>query len=153
MQSSTSLQFLPLDLTLEKSLPADVYPKLAFAKQKLDEIVAVSKTTSASPIDLSSYDGKPKKSSDVVSKIPGEWFSRQEPYSSRRSKQVANPPLATTTIGSFPQTPSIRQARLKLKKGIISAEEYNETMAAEIGYAIGVQDAIGLDVLVHGGKT
>lgn len=155
VQSSTSLQFLPLDLSKEKSIPDSVIPHLAFAQQKLDEIVRVAKCSDqkSMAIDISTYDGKPKKDSGISSQIPNGWFSRPEAYNIRRKQQPSNPPFATTTIGSFPQTPTIRQARSMLKKGVLSQKEYDERMAAEIGYAIGAQDAIGLDVLVHGGKS
>eukprot|EP00889_Picochlorum_renovo_P001574 jgi/Picre1/28604/NNA_004004.t1 len=36
------------------------------------------------------------------------------------------------------------------KKGQISETEYREAIAAEIGYCIGIQEALDLDVLVHG---
>lgn len=35
------------------------------------------------------------------------------------------------------------------KRGELSEAEYKERMAAEIGYAIGAQEALGLDVLVR----
>jgi hypothetical protein len=46
-QTSTSLQHVPLDLTLEKeaTLGAALIPRLSFAKQKLAEIVAVANGT------------------------------------------------------------------------------------------------------------
>jgi 5-methyltetrahydropteroyltriglutamate--homocysteine methyltransferase len=47
------------------------------------------------------------------------------------------------------QTPAIRRARLLFKRGELSEAEYKERMAAEIGYAIGAQEALGLDVLVR----
>jgi 5-methyltetrahydropteroyltriglutamate--homocysteine methyltransferase len=153
-QTSTSLQFVPVDVTLETSLPPDVAPRLAFATQKLSEIVRVAKAAcdgSAKPLDLSAHTGTaPLDVGAVGEETPKEWFQRSEPYEVRREKQLANPPLATTTIGSFPQTQAIRQARLLYRKGQLSEAEYDQRMAAEIGYAVGMQDALGLDVLVHG---
>ena len=60
------------------------------------------------------------------------------------------PPFPTTTIGSFPQTSSIREARAKFKKGDIDAAEYERRIKAEIEHAVREQEKIGLDVLVHG---
>jgi hypothetical protein len=38
------LQHLPMDLALETKLPKDLAPRLAFARQKLSEIVRVAQT-------------------------------------------------------------------------------------------------------------
>ena len=58
--------------------------------------------------------------------------------------------LPTTTIGSFPQTPEIRKARLAWKKGTLSTEDYESFMKKEIAETVKYQEEIGLDVLVHG---
>ena len=78
---------------------------------------------------------------------------RRSPYAQRRVAQQAAlplPPLPTTTIGSFPQTPEIRRARRAFRRNDIGALEYLERMRAEIRHAVEQQEAIGLDVLVHG---
>ncbi len=55
MQSSVSLQHLPYDAKLEKNLPAEVTSRLAFATQKLEEIVAAAKAApSVAPVPLAS---------------------------------------------------------------------------------------------------
>ena len=43
VQSSVSLQHLPYNKDLEQELPAGIVDRLAFAKQKLDEIVPAAK--------------------------------------------------------------------------------------------------------------
>ncbi len=58
--------------------------------------------------------------------------------------------LATTTIGSFPQTLEIRQVRRNFKNNIISKELYEEKIKEYISECIAFQESIGLDVLVHG---
>jgi 5-methyltetrahydropteroyltriglutamate--homocysteine methyltransferase len=78
---------------------------------------------------------------------------RKTPFSERKSVQAQRlqlPPLPTTTIGSYPQTPAIREARLKHRRGELSDAEYILAMRSEIESAIRRQEAIGLDVLVHG---
>lgn len=153
VQSSTSLQHVPLDLTLDTNLPSTLVPRLAFSVQKLQEMVRVAQDVSkvdVKPLDLATYSGAPGGGEPVTSDLAEEMFHRPEPYATRRPKQVAFHAFPTTTIGSFPQTAAIRKARLQFKKGQLSAEEYRERMAAEIAYAVGVQDALGLDVLVHG---
>lgn len=60
------------------------------------------------------------------------------------------PHFPSTTIGSFPQTRAIRKARGDLKAGRISAAEYERQMDTFIAHVIGMQEGLGLDVLVHG---
>src|SRR5699024_10168404 len=60
------------------------------------------------------------------------------------------PELPTTTIGSFPQTTELRQARAKLRTGEVSPAEYEEVIKNEIASVIRLQEDLGLDVLVHG---
>ncbi|OIQ76755.1 5-methyltetrahydropteroyltriglutamate--homocysteine methyltransferase [mine drainage metagenome] len=74
-------------------------------------------------------------------------------YTTRAAAQQERlhlPPLPTTTIGSFPQTPEIRKARAAHAKGEITTEQYEDEMRAEIRRVVELQEEIGLDVLVHG---
>src|SRR5690606_3014121 len=78
---------------------------------------------------------------------------RTAPFAERIRRQRAHlqlPPFPTTTIGSFPQTPAIRQTRLAFRQGRLGATEYTEAMRSEIRHAIRLQEELGLDVLVHG---
>ncbi|MHB8293055.1 MAG: 5-methyltetrahydropteroyltriglutamate--homocysteine S-methyltransferase, partial [Acidimicrobiales bacterium] len=80
-------------------------------------------------------------------------YPSRAPYGERKAAQQARlglPPLPTTTIGSFPQTPAVRQARSALAAGRIDRAAYEAEMRAEIERVIDLQVAIGLDVLVHG---
>ena len=58
--------------------------------------------------------------------------------------------LPTTTIGSFPQTAEIRAVRRRHRAGELSEGDYRARIRAEIETAIRRQEALGLDVLVHG---
>lgn len=60
------------------------------------------------------------------------------------------PAFPTTTIGSFPQTAEIRQARRQFKAGEIDAAAYEKAMQAEVARCVREQETLGLDVLVHG---
>jgi 5-methyltetrahydropteroyltriglutamate--homocysteine methyltransferase len=60
------------------------------------------------------------------------------------------PLFPTTTIGSFPQTPDVRKARVKYRKGEMSEEEYKTFIQGKIKEAIELQEELGLDVFVHG---
>jgi len=78
---------------------------------------------------------------------------RASPFPERREAQHAKlglPLFPTTTIGSFPQTTEIRQARSKLRSGDIDDARYMDLMRSEIERVIRLQEEIGLDVLVHG---
>jgi 5-methyltetrahydropteroyltriglutamate--homocysteine methyltransferase len=75
---------------------------------------------------------------------------RTSPYPVRRAAQITLPPFPTTTIGSFPQTAAVRSLRARFKRGDIDLTAYQAGVDAWIGYTIGAQEGLGLDVLVHG---
>jgi 5-methyltetrahydropteroyltriglutamate--homocysteine methyltransferase len=71
----------------------------------------------------------------------------------RRGAQRAKrplPPLPTTTIGSFPQTEDVRRARAEHAAGKRTEEDYEAFLRGRIEDAIRRQEALGIDVLVHG---
>jgi 5-methyltetrahydropteroyltriglutamate--homocysteine methyltransferase len=75
------------------------------------------------------------------------------PYAERRKAQQDKlnlPLIPTTTLGSFPQTGGIRQARYELGEGRLSWDDYVARIQAEIAATVALQEDIGLDVLVHG---
>lgn len=161
IQPSGSLQYVPWDLACETEIldhPAG--PVLSFAKQKLQELTVVAKAClDASALkDLSSawkqYRAAVSSSqvvSDRIRSLTKADFTRSEPFEIRRPKQLKSVPLLpTTTIGSFPQTKAVRKLRTQRKKGLLSEAEYNAAIDQHIAYAIGIQEALGLDILVHG---
>ena len=78
---------------------------------------------------------------------------RHSVYERRAATQVALlklPAFPTTTIGSFPQTAEIRHARSEFKAGRLDQAGYELAMRAEIARSVRAQEALGLDVLVHG---
>jgi 5-methyltetrahydropteroyltriglutamate--homocysteine methyltransferase len=78
---------------------------------------------------------------------------RESPYPQRRAAQQAKlrlPLFPTTTIGSFPQTQAVRQARAALGRGDVSVPQYETTVEGWIDEAVRWQEELGLDVLVHG---
>ena len=88
-----------------------------------------------------------------VSAITPEQLERKSPFAVRKDiqqKQLQLPKFPTTTIGSFPQTKEIRNARAKLTKKEITEEQYNEFIKKEIEHVVRFQERIGLDLLVHG---
>jgi len=79
--------------------------------------------------------------------------TRALPYKERISlqqKRLKLSLLPTTTIGSFPQTTDIRLARQDYKQQRISQQQYHRIMEQKIAECIEIQEALALDVFVHG---
>ncbi|PYP38195.1 MAG: 5-methyltetrahydropteroyltriglutamate--homocysteine S-methyltransferase [Gemmatimonadetes bacterium] len=155
---SCSLLHAPLDLDLETKLDPELKSWLAFAKQKLQEVVALAQGDRAA-VAASSSAAKARRASRrinnaAVQRRAGAVMEkdrvRGEPYAVRRKAQVSLPRYPTTSIGSFPQTNEVRAARRKLNDHQLSAEDYERFIEAQIAKTIALQEEIGLDVLVHG---
>lgn len=165
---SCSLLHVPVDLDREERLDTEVRTWLAFAKQKLQELRilasalnqgrhTVQSELAANRAAIEARLSSPRVNDPAVkaavAKIDARLGQRQSPYAARAAKQaelLALPRFPTTTIGSFPQTGEIRQARRRLKAGEIDVATYNEIMRGEIARCVREQEALGLDVLVHG---
>lgn len=160
---SSSLQFVPYAAAREVHLPEPLRGVLAFAEEKLDEIVLLARaleSRSGSQPQLERVRTAWARFQDFAPGDPAlrarvrdlgrSSFERSQPYEVRRTRQLELPPLPTTTIGSFPQTPKIRRLRGRYTRGEIDRQEYEAGIDAWIAYTIGVQDGLGLDVLVHG---
>ncbi len=152
--ASSSLQFVPYTAAREKALPDALRGVLAFADEKLAELRLLA-TGETAGIDAA-WDAfrtfapaDPAVRARLDALQPSD-FTRALPYAERRPLQVQLPPFPTTTIGSFPQTPEVRRLRARFNKGEVSQAEYEAGIDAFIGYTIGVQDGLGLDMLVHG---
>ncbi len=154
--TSCSLLHVPYDLDAETALEQAVRARLAFAKQKVAEVVTLGKALVDPTATLPAHDGgEPLRNDEVRARIAAlaPDSARRAPYSVRVAAQrerLALPPLATTTIGSFPQTTDVRKARADLRTGAIDEDGYNARMRAEIERVIRDQERLGLDVLVHG---
>ena len=165
---SCSLLHVPVDLNSEQKLDADIKSWLAFALQKLDELkllgqalrdgrASVSAQLAANQAALNARRASPRVNKPsvqaAVAAIDASLGSRKSAYIERAATQAALlqlPPYPTTTIGSFPQTAEIRQARSAFKAGTLDATGYRTAMQAEIARSVREQEALGLDVLVHG---
>ncbi|MFZ3184667.1 MAG: 5-methyltetrahydropteroyltriglutamate--homocysteine S-methyltransferase, partial [Pseudomonas sp.] len=166
---SCSLLHCPVDLNREPQLDTELRSWLAFAVQKCAEVallaaalkqpqdaqvqaaLAVSRAARLSR-QLSPRIHKPQVQARLAA-ISAQDTQRQSPFAQRIVQQRTRlqlPPLPTTSIGSFPQTAAIRQARQEFKQGKLSAAEYAEAMQGHIRHAVQVQERLGLDVLVHG---
>jgi len=165
--TSTSLLHVPHDVADEPALDPTLRGWLAFADQKVGEVVtlaqgltngrdAVADRLEASQTALASRPTAPGVvRPEVRGRLAGltDGDFRRGDYAARKAAQAARlqlPPLPTTTIGSFPQTPEIRKARAAHAKGELTTAQYEAQMRAEIRRVVELQERIGLDVLVHG---
>jgi 5-methyltetrahydropteroyltriglutamate--homocysteine methyltransferase len=80
----------------------------------------------------------------------GRRISTYEERAARQADLLKLPAYPTTTIGSFPQTSEIRRARNLFKQGELDEAAYKTAMRAEIARCVREQEALGLDVFVHG---
>ncbi len=169
---SCSLLHVPCDLDLEtdeKNLPAEVKNWLAFAKQKIDEVVTLATLSEEDPSaenmkkleeNKKAIQGKresllihKQKIKDRIKDVSEKDIKRNSGFNNRKSvqqKELNLPLFPTTTIGSFPQTKEVRSWRAKLKKAEITNEEYDALIKKEIEESIRWQEELGIDVLVHG---
>lgn len=165
--SSCSLLHSPVDLDLEPSLSEEVKSWFAFAKQKVTEVALLGRAldgdqnailacdTYSQPIKdrkTATHVNKPKVQARLNS-ITASLCERSAPYVERASHQAEVldlPLLPTTTIGSFPQTGEIRVQRSAYRTGKLSEAEYHQALKGHIADAVKRQEALDLDVLVHG---
>ncbi|HEY0841725.1 5-methyltetrahydropteroyltriglutamate--homocysteine S-methyltransferase [Methylotenera sp.] len=165
---SCSLLHVPVDLDSEQKLDAEIQSWLAFAKQKLEEVyilsIALNRGREAVKEQLATNHAavEARRHSQLVhnpavrealGKLTPQLGQRQSVYAQRAAKQAALlnlPKYPTTTIGSFPQTAEIRQARSQFKAQELNHADYQLAMKAEIERSVREQEALGLDVLVHG---
>jgi 5-methyltetrahydropteroyltriglutamate--homocysteine methyltransferase len=165
---SCSLLHIPVDLRQESKMDDQLKSWLAFGVQRLEELMILQhgldhgRAAVAVELETSRKIEQDRRTSTRIHKAEVQARvanldqisdQRLHSYTARSKKQRAAlqlPAFPTTTIGSFPQTQAIREARAAFKKGIQSKSEYDEAMRAEIQQAISKQESTGLDVLVHG---
>jgi 5-methyltetrahydropteroyltriglutamate--homocysteine methyltransferase len=169
VSTSCSLQHVPIDLAAEgDGLDPEVRPWLAFARQKVAEVVtlarglaegtgAIAEELAANRRVLEARRRSGRTRDPAVRRrlaaVGEPDLHRASPYEVREKAQrvrLGLPPLPTTTIGSFPQTGEVRKARAAHRRGELDEAAYRERMREEIARVIRLQDELGLDVLVHG---
>ncbi len=170
ISTSCSLLHVPFSLKSEHKMDPEIKSWLSYAVEKLDELNLISRLF---------FDGKNELTKDeknaLKKNIEANYSRRNSKYIHDKDvqKRIKNlektqrdmtfderiklqherlnyQPLATTTIGSFPQTPQVRKARRDFKNGTITFAEYEEHMKNYIDECIAFQEEIGLEVLVHG---
>lgn len=165
---SCSLLHVPVDLTLEPKLDAEVKQWLAFAVQKVEELAVLKRALNegrdsvAGPLAAAAEAAANRKVSPrihdaaVQARVAGatpEMRERRSGHAERARAQAELldlPPFPTTTIGSFPQTAEVRHARAEHNRGNLDDAGYQQFLREETERAIRWQEAVGLDMLVHG---
>jgi 5-methyltetrahydropteroyltriglutamate--homocysteine methyltransferase len=165
---SCSLLHVPVTRAQETQLDPEVAGWLAFAHEKLHEVAALARglaqgdaaiadALAASDAAVASRAASPRVTKPLVQQrlaaLHEVRHERASPFAHRIERQrqaLQLPPLPTTTIGSFPQTAEVRAARAALRRRELSALDYLERMREHIRQAVQEQEALGLDVLVHG---
>jgi len=163
---SCSLLHSPVTLRGEPNLDGHLKSWLAFADEKLAEVVQLARLLSGDSVDSALKDNQaaaadrgahpslrdPAVRQRMASVEPAQ-FRRNSSFAERQKAQrrrLALPLFPTTTIGSFPQTNEVRNARARWKRGEVQAGEYERFLEAETARVIRFQEDVGLDLLVHG---
>lgn len=166
---SCSLLHSPCDLDAETALNPEIKNWLAFAKQKVKEVVTLKALAAGTDNENSLTDFEDNKKAveerktsslihnDQVKQraqaVTKEDTQRKNTFKIRKEEQQKTlqlPLFPTTTIGSFPQTAEVRSWRAQFKKGELTAVQYDALLKEETQRTIRWQEDIEIDVLVHG---
>ncbi|MFG6463889.1 5-methyltetrahydropteroyltriglutamate--homocysteine S-methyltransferase [Roseateles sp. DXS20W] len=165
---SCSLLHVPFSLRHDAAVDTELQSWLAGAVEKLDELRVLKRALWGDEAGVSRElaEARVARATRISSRrvrnaavaarlraLPADADQRRSPFPSRQAAQrqrLRLPTFPTTTIGSFPQTPEIRAARAAFKRGELSEVVYRDAMHREIELAVRKQEALGLDVLVHG---
>jgi len=164
---SCSLLHIPYEAAIETGIDPEVRAWLVFGAERLTELHMLKEAVldpgnrdsllASAREAINSRRTSPRTNDPAVdervSNLKESDYSRAAGFKVRNEAQRARvqlPPIPTTTIGSFPQTPEIRQARKDLREGRIGQAEYEKFLEGQIKHVVDVQEELGLDVLVHG---
>ena len=170
ISSSCSLLHVPFSLQYEEKMDAEIKNWLSYGREKLSEIALVSQLFFHGKKSLNKnqmtalqeniianntrksskliHDTKVQKRVNNITKLERE--GKYEERIQIQKEKLQYLPLATTTIGSFPQTPEIRHARREFKNGNLDEKNYTDEMKKYIDDCVAFQEECSLEVLVHG---
>jgi 5-methyltetrahydropteroyltriglutamate--homocysteine methyltransferase len=173
VSTSCSLLHTPIDLDAEPAggdadLDDEMRSWMAFAVQKIGEVATLARGLGegrgaiAEQLERNDRALEDRRNShrtrspEIRSRVAALTEAdarRQSPFEQRRELQrrrLELPLFPSTTIGSYPQTEEIREARRQLREGEIDLPAYEDRMRSEVERVIRFQEEVGLDVLVHG---
>ncbi len=165
---STSCSLLHVPFSVKKEPASQIKNWLSFASEKCHEAALISKifrgdqlsTVEQKDVDMNNIYSFERKSSTIihdkeiqirVNQMKGRIREGEFTLRIKTQREILQlPPLPTTTIGSFPQTPELRKLRQEYKAWQISLQEYENGIKKYIDHCVSFQEEIGLDILVHG---
>jgi 5-methyltetrahydropteroyltriglutamate--homocysteine methyltransferase len=165
---SCSLLHVPYSAAHEDGIPPEIREWLAFGHEKLEELALLGRALEADRSDRDELLAGARRRTSArrasaltnnavvrgrVGTLREADYRRSADIDERLAVQherLALPELPTTTIGSFPQTADIREARARHRSGEIDAGGYDAFLTAQIELVVREQESLGFDVLVHG---
>lgn len=168
LSSSCSLLHTPFSLEYEEKMDAKIKNWLSYAKEKLLEISLLSKlffneelnAYETTLIEQNIQANRDRKNSTIIHDAnvqirvqnitKNQRTGKYEERIKLQKEALKYDDLATTTIGSFPQTQELREARKEFKNGVLSQNEYELILKKYIVTCINFQEECGLEILVHG---
>lgn len=165
LSTTCSLLHVPFTLENETKLEENVRKHFSFAKEKLVELHKIAELAEQADVTTDAFyqenqalfaETRQYLDADVqasTKNLKAEDFTRKPVRSERKKIQKEEfklPLFPTTTIGSFPQTAEVKRNRSRYKKGEIDQAAYEKQIDAFISDCIKQQEALDIDVLVHG---
>jgi len=170
VSTSSSLLHTPFTLKHEVKMDREIKNWLSYGVEKLAELSLVSKLFFEGVDTLSALEKEQVQANRVANDARATSslihdtevqnriknitkFSRDGEYEQRikiQKEYLKYKDLATTTIGSFPQTPEVRESRKSYKNSSLAKEDYLRDMRNYIDDCVAFQEQCGLEVLVHG---
>ncbi|MGE7749797.1 5-methyltetrahydropteroyltriglutamate--homocysteine S-methyltransferase [Lysinibacillus fusiformis] len=168
IQPSSSLQHVPISTSLEKKLDPILKQALAFADEKIEELIELTKyrknqdgtlrhNFSASMKAIEALKNHSIRQNKIIQQaaqsLSTKDFERHNDFSQRQKIQqqaLGLPLFPTTTIGSFPQSDEVKRNRNAWRKKQLSNEDYEAFIELETKRWIHLQEDLDIDVLVHG---
>lgn len=168
IQPSSNLQHVPISTSLEKKLDPVLKQALAFADEKIEELIELTKyrknqdgtlrhNFSASMKAIEALKNHSIRQNKIIQQaaqsVSTKDFERHSDFSQRQKIQqqaLGLPLFPTTTIGSFPQSDEVKRNRNAWRKKQLSNEDYEAFIELETKRWIHLQEDLDIDVLVHG---
>ncbi|MCH8503199.1 MAG: 5-methyltetrahydropteroyltriglutamate--homocysteine S-methyltransferase [Ectothiorhodospiraceae bacterium] len=165
---SCSLLHSPVRLDQEDGLDPELTSWMAYAVEKVGEVVVIGRALAEGRDAVATALAENRQALESrrhsarthdaavrerVAALDAQSGQRQTPYAERarlQQQRLQLPLFPVTTIGSFPQTSAIRKVRGEYRAGRLPDAVYRKLMRDEIADAVSRQEALGMDVLVHG---